>query len=171
MQEDTRAHEDFQSELYAELRRRASILMRNQPRSHTLQATALVNEVYLRLHGDTDPAEEDRAHFLALASRAMRHVLVDHARTRGRQKRTPQGEKVALDDVVVTYESRALDLLALDDALQRLSEFDEDMARAVELRFFGGLSVEETARVLGIPKRTLERRWQAVRAWLHAEVR
>lgn len=162
--------ERLQADVYQELRRRAAILMRGQPRNHTLQATALVHEVFLKLGGEQPPGEEERGRFLALASRAMRHVLVDHARTRNRKKRTPDGERVLLDEVVLSYADRAFDLLALDEALERLAGFDEEMARAVELRFFGGLSVDETARIIGMPKRTLERRWQAVRAWLYGEV-
>ena len=161
---------EARAKLYQELHRRAVAMMRDQPKNHTLQATALVNEVYLKLQDDLDPASEKRAHLLAIASRAMRHVLVDHARGRSRQKRSPSGEQVALDSVVVSYEERALDLLALDEAVERLAKFDETMARAVELRFFGGLPVDETAKALGMPKRTLERRWQATRAWLLAEL-
>ena len=163
------SREELLAELYAELRRRAGNVMRGQPAEHTLQPTALVHEAYLKLCGD-DSGWEDRRHFLAAASQAMRHGLVDHARGRTRQKRTPPGEKVPLDRILVTYEDRALDLLALDEALTRLAEADGDMAKAVELRFFGGLSMEETAKVLEMPKRSLERRWKATRAWLHAEV-
>jgi len=157
-------------ELYRELHRRAVQMMRGQPKHHTLQATALVNEVVLKLGCRLDPSDDERAHYLAVASRAMRHVLVDHARSKGRQKRAPGGDQLQLDDVVVSYEERALDLVALDEAVQRLSEFDEPMARAVELRFFGGLTVDDTARILGMSKRTLERRWNATRAWLMAEI-
>lgn len=166
-----RADQDqYQSEIYQELRRRAAHMMRGQPKNHTLQATALVHEVFLKLPGGPASSEEEKARFLALASRAMRHVLVDHARARGRQKRTAEGERVLLDEVVLDYEERAHDLVALDAALERLALFDEVMAKAVELRFFGGLPVEEVARALGMPKRTFERRWQVVRAWLQAEV-
>ena len=153
--------------LYRELHRRAEHLMRGQPKNHTLQATALVNEVFLKLHG-VDPSTEDRSHYLAVASRAMRQVLVDHARAKGRQKRNPNGEKLPLDDVMVSYEERAHDLVALDEAVARLGEFDETMARAVELRFFGGLSVAEAADRLGISLSTAEADWRTARAWLGA---
>ncbi|HED65672.1 MAG TPA: sigma-70 family RNA polymerase sigma factor [Planctomycetes bacterium] len=159
-----------QSELYQELRKRAAYLMRSQPKDHTLQATALVNEFFLKVHGQPGPKESDRARFLALASHVMRNLLVDHARGRNRRKRTPDGERVYLDEAVVSYEERALDLVALDEALEELAEFDPDMARAVEMRFFGGLSVEETAEALEFSKRTFERRWQAVRAWLRSRI-
>ncbi len=157
-------------DLYAELRRRAEGLMRGQPAGHTLQPTALVHEVLLKMWGGAEPAWEDRARFLAAASKAMRHVLVDHARARGRDKRQPPGDRIPLDEITTAYEARAIDLLALDEALDRLAAFDPTMARAVELRFFGGLSVEEASRILEVPVRTLERRWAAVRAWLFAEV-
>ncbi len=156
--------------LYAELHARAQNVMRGQSPAHTLQPTALVHEVLLKLWGGKEPAWEDRARFLAAASKAMRHVLVDHARARGREKRSPPGDRLPLDDITAAYEARAIDLLALDEALNRLTAFDPVMARAVELRFFGGQSVEDTARLLDIPVRTLERRWSAVRAWLFAEV-
>ena len=161
--------EVFRRELYEELRKRAARCMADQPGHHTLQATALVHEIFLKLHAH-EPSWEDRKRFLAVASKAMRQILVDHARGRGRDKRRAPGERVALDDIAVTYDDRAIDLLALEDALTRLSEVDPEMAQAVELRFFGGMSVDDTARLLGLPKRTFERRWSAVRAWLHAEV-
>ena len=144
--------------------------MREQRKDHTLQATALVNEAYLRLHDGRELAATDRIGFLALASTAMRCVLVDHARSRGRDKRQPPGERVPLDALLVAYEDRAVDMLALDEGLERMDAFDPEMARAVEMRFFGGLSAEETAGFLGIPLRTFERRWQAARAWLRAEI-
>jgi RNA polymerase sigma-70 factor (ECF subfamily) len=165
-----RERERLFRDLYDELHRRAEGMMRGQPAGHTLQATALVHEVLLKMWGGTEPPWEDRARFLAAASKAMRHVLVDHARARARDKRQPPGDRVPLDSITTAYEARAGDLLALDEALDRLAAFDPTMARAVELRFFGGLSVEEAARLLEIPVRTLERRWSAVRAWLFAEV-
>jgi RNA polymerase sigma factor (TIGR02999 family) len=135
-----------------------------------LQPTALVNEAYIKLSG-SDPVEwNDRGHFIAMAARAMRSVLVDHARARAVRSQTQVGEPSALDQIVVTYEDRAFDLLALDLALDRLADFDPRMARAVELRFFGGLSVDEVAKVMGVAKRTLEREWAAARAWLFQEL-
>jgi RNA polymerase sigma factor (TIGR02999 family) len=164
-------HEDelFRS-LYAELRRQAELLMHGQRRDHTLQATALVHEVLLRVWDGKEPAPEDRQRFLATAAKAMRHVLVDHARGRGRDKRTPPGSRLPLDQVSVAFEERAFDLLLLDEALERLDAADPTMARAVDLRFFGGLPAEEVARMLGMPLRTFERRWSVVRAWLATEI-
>lgn len=157
-------------ELYAELRARAERCLRGQPPGLTLQTTALVHEACLRLFGRERLESEDRGHLLALASTAMRSVLVDHARTRNRVKRTAPGQRVPLDGISVAYEDRAVDLLALDEALERLGRFDPPMARAVELHFFGGLSLEETARMLALPQRSFDRRWAATRAWLRAEI-
>jgi len=157
-------------ELYAELRRRAERFMHGQPRDHTLQATALVHEACLKIFGPERFDGADRGHLLALAATAMRSVMVDHARTRGRIKRLPPGERVPMDDLQVAYEDRAIDLLALDQALERLASFDPSMSRAVELHFFAGLSLADTADALGLPLRTLERRWAATRAWLRKEI-
>lgn len=163
-------HDGLLEDLYAELRRRAERFMRGQPRDLTLQTTALVHEACLKIFGQQRLEGADRSHVLALASTAMRSVLVDHARARGRAKRLPPGQRVPIDDLQVAYEERAVDLLALDDALTQLASFDPPMARAVELHFFGGLSLEDTARILEIPLRTLERRWKATRAWLRTEI-
>jgi RNA polymerase sigma factor (TIGR02999 family) len=157
-------------ELYAELRARAERFTRGQGRDLTLQPTALVHEACLKLVGREELAGKDHAHILALASTAMRSVLVDHARARGRIKRLPPGERIPIEEVHVAFEERAVDLLALDAALSRLAGFDPRMARVVELHFFGGLSLADTARALGMPLRTLERRWAATRAWLRAEI-
>jgi RNA polymerase sigma factor (TIGR02999 family) len=157
--------------VHTELRRRAEALMRRQPRGHTLQATALVGEAYLRLFSGAPVHWNDHKHFLLAASRAMRHTLVDHARAKARLKRAGDRIDSPLDDLVVEYEDRALDIEALQRALARLETMDPDMARAVELRFFCGSSVEETARILGMAERTFERRWQMTRAWLFGEVR
>jgi RNA polymerase sigma factor (TIGR02999 family) len=161
---------DYSRGLYAELHALAARWLRDQRKNHTLQATELVHEAFLRLHAGRELAGQDRVGFLALASTAMRCALVDHARTRGRLKRSPPGEQLPVDALLVEYEDRAIDMLALDEALRRLDTFDPDMASAVELRFFGGLSAKEASAFLGIPLRTFERRWSAVRAWLRAEV-
>lgn len=161
---------DYSRELYAELHALAARWLRDQRKNHSLQATDLVHEAFLRLHAGRELPGQDRVGFLALASTAMRCALVDHARSRGRRKRSPPGERVPVDAILVEYEDRAVDMLALDEALRRLDRFDPDMASAVELRFFGGLSAKEAADFLGIPQRTFERRWSAVRAWLRAEV-
>lgn len=167
---DEGARAELFTRLYDELRSRATRLSQRHGRNETLRATAIVHEVYLRLARGDGPGWHDRAHFLAAASRTMRHVLIDHARSRGRQKRKVDGVRVAIDELVDSYQDRAIDLEALDRALDQLAGFDPTMAQAVELRFFGGASVEETAQLLGMSKRTLERRWEAVRAWLRSEI-
>lgn len=153
-----------------ELRAEAHRQMRRQPEGHTLQTTALVHEAWLRLVRLTGSDWADRRHFLAVASRAMRSVLVDHAKARHRKKRDPGGRKLPLDVVTVAYEERSGDLLSLDAALTRLGEVDPDAVRVVELRFFGGLAMPEVARVIGCSQRTAERQWTFARAWLRKEL-
>jgi RNA polymerase sigma factor (TIGR02999 family) len=167
---DDEASQRLLALLYRELHDLAVGCMQGQPTDHTLQATALVHEVYLRMKEPGKRRFGDRERFMAFAAKAMRSVLVDHARARTREKRSPPGTSKPLDQIVVTYEEHALDLVALDDALSRLAAFDETMAKAVELRFFGGLDLQEIADFLGMKKRTLERQWRAVRAWLLQEV-
>ena len=167
---DPSARAELFSQLYDELRSRATRLAQKHGRNETLRATAIVHEVYLRLARGDGAGWRDRTHFLAAASRTMRHVLIDHARSRQRRKRSPDGVQVAVDEILDSYEDRAIDLEALDRALDRLAGFDSTMAQVVELRFFGGASVEETAQLVGMSKRTLERRWEAVRAWLRSEI-
>ncbi|NOT32116.1 MAG: RNA polymerase subunit sigma-70 [Planctomycetes bacterium] len=157
------------AELYTELRARAERFMRGQPPDLTLQTTALVHEAFLKLFGQECLKGADRAHFLALFSRAMRQVLIDRARGRGRIKRLPPGERRPIDEIQMAYEERA-DLVALGEALQKLATFDEGMTRVVDLHFFGGLSLADTARAVDMPLRTLERRWATTRAWLAAEI-
>ena len=138
---------------------------------HSLQATALVNEAYVRLVDGTVVAWHDRAHFLAVAARIMRRILVDHARARYARKRGGGDARVTFDEaLVVTAEARE-DFVALDDALEALAKFDERKSRVVELRFFGGLSVEETAAVLKVSVDTVMRDWRLAKAWLQAEMR
>jgi len=138
---------------------------------HSLQATALVNEAYVRLVDGTVVEWHDRAHFLAVAARIMRRILVDHARARGARKRGGGDARVTFDEaLVVTAEARE-DFVALDDALEALAKFDERKSRVVELRFFGGLSVEETAAVLKVSADTVMRDWRLAKAWLQAEMR
>jgi RNA polymerase sigma factor (TIGR02999 family) len=153
-----------------ELHKLAERYMRGQAPEHTLQTTALVHEAYLKLAERAPRTREERSQFLAMASKAMRHVLVDHARGRNRQKRTAPGQKQPLDQITLAYEERAVDLLALHNALERLAGFDPQMAKLVELRFFGGLSMQECSEVMDEPLRTLERGWQTTRAWLAAEM-
>ena len=138
---------------------------------HSLQATALVNEAYVRLVDGTVVEWHDRAHFLAVAARIMRRILVDHARARGARKRGGGDARVTFDEaLVVTAEARE-NFVALDDAREALAKFDERKSRVVELRFFGGLSVEETAAVLKVSADTVIRDWRLAKAWLQAEMR
>ena len=156
--------------VYQELRRIADRQMRGQGPGHTLQATALVHEAFLRIFGGGELRFESRQHFLATAAVAMRQVLVDHARGRSRDKRSPRGERLFLDELTEQYGDRAGDLVALDDALLLLAERDPAMVRLVELRFFGGLSVDDAAEVLGISPRTAAREWKTAKAWLKTEL-
>ena len=156
--------------LYAELHGRAQRQMEGQRPDHTLQATALVNEVWMRVARSGKADWQDRNHFLATASRAMRQILVDHARARRRKKRSSEGERVPLDSLVESFEARSGDLASLDSALANLARRDPVLAKAVDLRFFGGLTMGEAARALGLAERTLARRWAVVRAWLKAEL-
>lgn len=173
---DDVAREQLLARLYTELRSLALSFMHGQPAGHTLQATALVHEAYLKIERSQLPRIKSRAHFMAAAARAMRCVLIDHARKRRATERIDDdedGERVmsALDQVVTSYEERAVDLAALDRALQQLAAVDERMARAVDLRFFGGLGVEETASLLGMNLRTFEREWSVTRRWLLRELK
>jgi RNA polymerase sigma factor (TIGR02999 family) len=156
------AREQLFRVLYSELRRQAGRYMRRERRSHTLQPSGLVNEAYLRLAGSPDLDLHDRAHFFAIAARVMRQVLVDHARRRRAAKR--EGVHVTLGDADAA--AVPLEVLDLEKALQELAVLDPRQARVVELRFFGGLDVEETADALGLSARTVKREWQTARAWL-----
>lgn len=156
--------------VYRELRRLAAAALRRERAGHTLQPTALVHEAFLRLAGISTDRPIDRQHFVALAARAMRRVLVDHARGRNALKRGQSDVRVPLDDVDVPVASRDIDFVALEDALVRLADLDERQARIVELRFFGGLTVEETAVVIDASERTVKRDWQMARAWLKREL-
>jgi RNA polymerase sigma factor (TIGR02999 family) len=147
-------------------------MSRERP-GHTLQATALVNEAYLRLAGQdgASPEWQSRAHFYAVAAQVMRRVLIDHARTRARDKRGgPDAVQVTLGEAEALDGGRADDLLALDEALQQLQTLDPQKVKLVELRYFGGLSVEETAEVLGISPTTARREWRRAKAWLYREM-
>jgi RNA polymerase sigma factor (TIGR02999 family) len=168
---DSEAAERLFPVIYDELHRIASSFMQQERRDHTLQPTALVHEAYLRLMGTNAAASyEHRAHFLATAAVAMRRILINHAKARKAQKRGAGQPSVALDDAVAAFEERAVDLLALDDALQRLAVLDATQGKIVELRFFGGMSVEECAKILGMSARTLHYEWAHARAWLRNEL-
>ncbi|MHC4698114.1 MAG: sigma-70 family RNA polymerase sigma factor [Planctomycetota bacterium] len=156
--------------VYGELRVLADRYLRNERVDHTLQATALVHEAYLRL-GKGEPVKwENRGHFFRVAAAVMRHILVNHARDRARLKRGGDRRKLPLDDAVAVFEERALDLVALDEALTRLAAFDTRLSRVVELRFFGGLTVDETAEVLGVSPRTVQAGWSTAKLWLLREI-
>jgi RNA polymerase sigma-70 factor, ECF subfamily len=153
----------------AELRRLAGAYMRRERREHTLQATALVNEAFLRLTDARRVRWQDRAHFLGISARLMRRVLVDHARHRGYQKRGGGAQRVTLHEELATLDP-ALDVVALDLALDALAKVDVRKSRTVELRFFGGLSVEETAEVLQVSPDTVKRDWRLAKLWLLREL-
>jgi RNA polymerase sigma factor (TIGR02999 family) len=158
--------------VYDELRKLAGAYFRDERRSHTLQPTALVHEAYIRLVNQPDIAWESRRQFFVLAARAMRNILVDHARGKRREKRGGGWGRVAIDDVKASdAASDTLDLIALDEALERLATLDERKARLVELRFFGGLTSEEAAKVLEISRSTAADEWRMARAWLLREMK
>jgi len=168
---DALAAEELLTLLYRELRGLASRMMADERASHTLQTTALVHEAWLRLFGSEPAPSEDRRHYLRLAARAMRQVLIDHARRRAADKRG--GAPAALElgrDVAAPWTAESSELLALDDALTRLDGQDGESARVVELRFFAGLTLEETASVLGLTPRQVEGRWNFARGWLRREL-
>lgn len=162
--------EELFPRLYAELREIADRLLRGEVVGHTLQPTALVHEAWFKLAGPSAPQPVDREHFLALAARAMRQVLVDHARRRRALKRGGASVDLAIADDRLGFTIPLDDLIAVDDALSRLGRENERLARVVELRFFAGLSEDETARGLGVTTRTVQRDWAKARAWLHAEL-
>src|SRR5688572_7755780 len=145
--------------------------MAGERAGHSLQATALVNEAYVRLVDGKAVAWQDRAHFLAVSARVMRRILVDHARARRSQKRGGLAAKVTFDEALVVTDEPRQDFVALDAALEGLAKFDQRKSRVVEMRFFGGLSVEETASVLNVSSDTVMRDWRLAKAWLQAEMR
>ena len=155
--------------VYSELRRLAQHHLRGERPDHTLQSTALVHEAYLRLVKPGSLQPESRRHFFALASQIMREILVDHARGRRAAKRDA-GSRLTLDEAAELSKSKGVDLLALDDALNQLSEISPRQSRIVELKFFGGLSIDETSEFLGVSSATVERDWNAARAWLYREI-
>jgi len=156
--------------LYRELHRIAVRKMRFERANHTLQPTALVNEAYLRLANASGSLWQDRAHFLAAAAQVMRHILVDHARLHGAGKRGAGAVQVTLDENIVPSPSHSIDVLALHEALERLSRLDARQGSIVELHFFGGLSFEEIASVLEVSDRTVKRDWAMARIWLFKEI-
>jgi len=167
---DQEALEALVPMVYKELRDIARHHLRRERPGHTLQSAALVNEAYLRLLDQRPFDTENRAHFLAVASRLMRQILVDHARTHGAAKRGAD-RKVELDASIIMPQEKGTDIVALDDALQDLAKLDEQQCRIVELKFFGGLATEEIAGVLGISASTVKREWSVAKAWLTRAMR
>jgi RNA polymerase sigma factor (TIGR02999 family) len=156
--------------VYDNLRRLAHHQLRQERPGHTLQTSALVHEVYLNLVRDKDLDIRDRAHFFAICAHLMREILVQYARRKKAAKRNG-GHRLPLEDMFAVAQSRSIDLVALDDALNHLSKLDEQQSRIVELRFFSGLSIEETALVLGLSPATVKRHWSTARIWLHDQIR
>jgi RNA polymerase sigma-70 factor, ECF subfamily len=157
--------------LYSELRSLASHYLRRERSGHTLQTTALVHEAYLRLADQKEVVWKNREQFLGIAAQLMRRILVDYSRSHDAKKRGKDFEKVFLEEAEVVSYGKAADVIQLDDALTRLAEFDPQQAQLVELRFFGGLSIEEAAGVLGVSRTTVKRNWNLAKAWLARELR
>ena len=167
---DRHAGEQLFADVYVELRALAARYLHRERKSHTLQPTALVHEAYLKLVGHTRVDWQGRAHFLAFAAQAMRQILVDHARRHRAAKRGGDRHRIALDDNLVIESNRNVDLLALEDALTKLAKLNPRQAQMIELRFFGGLDIAEVAKVMEMSKRSVEREWTMVRAWLRREL-
>ena len=157
--------------VYGELRKLASSYLRRERVGHTLQPTALVHEAYMRLVDQTQVQWQNRAHFFGVAAQMMRRILVDHARAHEAEKRGGEFQKLSLDENIDVSGERDVNLVALDDALNLLAEIDPQKMKIVELRFFGGLSVEETAEVLGVSAPTVKRQWRMAKAWLYGQVK
>jgi RNA polymerase sigma factor (TIGR02999 family) len=156
--------------VYSELRRIAQRYLQSERPDHTLQSTALVHEAYLRLAGQDLPQWQNRAHFFAVAAQLMRQILVDYARSHRASKRGGNVYKLVLDEAEEQPQALDVDIVALDDALKSLADMDSQQSRVVELKFFGGLSIEDTAEVLGVSASTVKRDWITARAWLYREL-
>lgn len=164
------AHDQLFSIVYTELRRIAANYMRRERADHTLQATALVHEAYMQLVDQTRVNWQSRAHFFGVAAQLMRRILVDHARNQGAQKRGGNAQVLSIEDNIGIASIPEVAFDELDEALNRLEALDAGQAKLVELRFFGGLTVEEAAEVMGISTATVEREWRMARAWLHQQL-
>lgn len=164
------AAEQLMPMVYDELHQVAERMLRHESRGHTLQPTALVNEAYLRLVGQTNVDWQGKTHFFAIGAKMMRRILVDHARQKKSQKRGGRFHRIALSEDLCVSNSNDEDVLAIEEALAKLEKLDSRQAKIVELRFYGGLSVHEVAEVLGVSKRTVESDWTMVRAWLRREL-
>jgi RNA polymerase sigma factor (TIGR02999 family) len=167
---DVTAQDDVIRAVYQQLHRMAEGYLRRESPGNSLQPTALVHEAYLRLVDQTQVNWQNRAHFFGVAAQMMRRILVDHARAKQREKRGGQERKLSLEEAITASRERAAELVQLDEALVGLSKVDQRKSRVVELRFFGGLSVEETAEVLGVSPQTVMRDWKLAKAWLYDEI-
>jgi len=156
--------------VYEELRRQAARYLRHERVGHTLQTTALIHEAYVRLVDQRNVHWQNRAHFFGIAAQMMRRILIDHARSKKRAKRGGSDIRISFTEASLKTPDRDLDIVALDEALERLAQIDEQQSRIVELRFFSGLTVEETAEVLSISTATVKRDWSMAKAWLHREI-
>ena len=167
---DEFALEQLMPLVYEELRRMARRYMRRQPSGHTFQTTELIHEAYLKLAKQEEPNWQNRAHFFGAAAQAMRHILVDYARSKNSKKRGGLAEKITLADNLVAAENRSEEIVALDDALKQLAVLDKRKSRVVEMKFFGGLNIEEIAEVLKLSPETVKRDWKFARTWLLREL-
>jgi RNA polymerase sigma-70 factor, ECF subfamily len=157
--------------VYSELRRLAGRYMNRERSEHTLQPTALVHEAYLKLVQNPPVEWQNRAHFFGIAAQLMRQILIDYARGHGREKRGGGQQVLPLEGAIVFSPEKSTELLRIDESLQRLTKLDPRQARIVELRFFGGLTVEETAQVMGVSPKTVKREWSMAKAWLHGDLK
>lgn len=171
-QGDEGAFEQVIDHVYKDLRRRAAAYLKNERPEHTLQPTALVHEAFIKLVDKREIQWQDRNHFLAVAAQAMRRILVDHARSRKRDKRGGESEDLSLDTATppVSSDRQPIDLVALDEALNNLATFDERQARIVELKYFGGMTLDEAADLLDVSRATVRRDWQVAKAWLRRQL-
>lgn len=167
---DEAAMEELLPVVYDELRKLAASYLRRERPDHTLQPTALVHEAYLRLIDQTQVSWQNRAHFFGIAAQMMRRILVDHARLHNAEKRGHDFQKLSLDENIDKAVERSMEMIMLDDALNELASIDEQKSRIVELRYFGGLTVEETAAVLGVTPITIKRHWRMAKAWLYGQM-
>ncbi len=167
---DELALEQLMPLVYAELHKMAERYMQRQQVGHTLQPTALIHEAYVKLAGSAEENWENRAHFFGVASKPMRHILVDHVRKRNFEKHGGKLDRVDIDEVIIVSQERATDLVELDDALTQLFEIDERKGKVVEFRYFGGLSNDEIAEILKVSSKTVERDWNFARSWLLREL-
>lgn len=167
---DQNALDELFAMVYEELHRLAGAYMRRERPNHTLQPTALINEAYLRLVDHSAMNWQNRAHFFGVAAKVMRHILTDYARSRGTAKRGGNVSKLVLDEGIASDQERDIDLIKLDEALGILEKINPEQSKIVELRFFGGLSIEETAKVLGVSDSTIKRQWNVTKAWLYRQL-